>query len=479
MKTPFLLGIFAFLIRLLNAGAEHLWYDESFTAWIAKLPLDQVLGAVQGDVHPPTYYLLEWLNTHLFGNSEFVLRMPAVLFGACSVVLIYAIARELKFGQRAAIIAGVLTALLPGDLYYSQEARVYALMSCALLVMVLGALRERWWMMFIGGVATVYCHNLGLLYVFAVGVAVLVTRFRATRKLVSLVKPASALAATAAAWLPWAAVMLKQMTTIGQAFWITPVSIGSIVNPLATMTLGFRASAWLQLITIPAAYALTGVGLIVSRRWLRSRDGVIFLAAVFGAPVLAALVSVAWKSIYLPRAFLGSALLLTLVWSYALSHLSKVNRRVMAAVLIPAYAIGVIANYFPPSSRSAVVELTQVVRDEWHEGDVVYFTSIPPQILAGYYLPGKPQVLAPWANDLNQWLNPDAKRAFGFDQQEFPPSGYKRAWLVFIRNFGTSAGELAFLDRAAPYSDKKLATVDNGIEIWLVDLAEVRAAWRS
>src|SRR4030042_3827073 len=113
---PWLLFLVALVSRLATAGLESLWYDESFTAWLAVLPLDRAMLATAGDVHPPLWYLIEWLTVRALGNSEWALRFPAGVFSALAVVESYYLVKHLA-SERAGLIAAGLLAILPGPLY--------------------------------------------------------------------------------------------------------------------------------------------------------------------------------------------------------------------------------------------------------------------------------------------------------------------------------------------------------------------------
>jgi hypothetical protein len=58
--------LLAFALRLHRLGAESLWYDETVSVHLARLPVAAMLAHTAGDIHPPGYYLLlhgwQWLT---------------------------------------------------------------------------------------------------------------------------------------------------------------------------------------------------------------------------------------------------------------------------------------------------------------------------------------------------------------------------------------------------------------------------------
>ena len=75
---------------------------------------------------PPLYYALAWVWTQLTGTGEFGLRSLSALAGVATVPVAYLLGAELR-GRRAGIVAAALVAVNPMLLWYSQEARGYAL----------------------------------------------------------------------------------------------------------------------------------------------------------------------------------------------------------------------------------------------------------------------------------------------------------------------------------------------------------------
>jgi len=85
---------------------------------------------------PPLYYVLAWVWTRAFGFSEFGLRSLSALAGILTVPVVYAVGVRLA-GRRAGVIAGGLVALSPLMVWFSQEARSYALATLISTVTVL------------------------------------------------------------------------------------------------------------------------------------------------------------------------------------------------------------------------------------------------------------------------------------------------------------------------------------------------------
>lgn len=75
--------------------------------------------------HPPGYFALMWFWTKLAGTGLTALRMPSVIFGVASVILIFVLAVALYRNATIGVIAAALLALNGHQLRWMQAARMY------------------------------------------------------------------------------------------------------------------------------------------------------------------------------------------------------------------------------------------------------------------------------------------------------------------------------------------------------------------
>jgi 4-amino-4-deoxy-L-arabinose transferase-like glycosyltransferase len=141
-----LLTLVAAVIRLPTLAAQSFWLDEAYTVHLVRMSFGGMLHAIpRTESTPPLYYALAWVWTHVFGVSEFGLRSLSALAGIVTVPVAYAATRRLA-GARAAAICGLLLAVSPIMVWFSQEARAYALatlLSAVTVLCVVGWLLER------------------------------------------------------------------------------------------------------------------------------------------------------------------------------------------------------------------------------------------------------------------------------------------------------------------------------------------------
>ena len=116
-------------VRFASLGLQSYHHDEVITAArVIPGSLGQMLHEVKAsESNPPLYYVLAWGWAKAFGTGEVGLRSLSALFGAATVPVAYFAGRELA-GRRAGLIAAALVAVNPMLIWYSQEARSYALL---------------------------------------------------------------------------------------------------------------------------------------------------------------------------------------------------------------------------------------------------------------------------------------------------------------------------------------------------------------
>lgn len=137
LAVIFLLAAFLRIHRLDN---QSFWNDEGNSARLSERSPRLIIEGTASDVHPPLYYLMLRGWRELAGDTEFGLRSLSTFFGIGIVALTFAFGRQLLGKSRipAAVIGTFLAAINPALIYYSQEARMYELLTyLALLSTVL------------------------------------------------------------------------------------------------------------------------------------------------------------------------------------------------------------------------------------------------------------------------------------------------------------------------------------------------------
>lgn len=146
-KSLWLIFFVALFLRLI-ASDQSLWLDEGTSIIFARLPLANLFSVLGNDFHPPLSYILLHFWAPLVGNSEWLLRLPNMVFGALCVPVLYLFLSELleKEKRKVALTASLLLMINPLHIYYSMELRMYslnALLSLASWLFLARALKDK------------------------------------------------------------------------------------------------------------------------------------------------------------------------------------------------------------------------------------------------------------------------------------------------------------------------------------------------
>ncbi|HEX7587409.1 MAG TPA: glycosyltransferase family 39 protein, partial [Anaerolineae bacterium] len=124
-------------LRVIQLDFQPLWWDEGYSLFFATRDLATLLERTAVDIHPPLYYVLLKLWMMLAGQSETAVRLFSVAIGVAAIPLLYLLAIKLFADRRIALIAALFLAISPLHIYYSQEVRMYGLVTLFGLVSVI------------------------------------------------------------------------------------------------------------------------------------------------------------------------------------------------------------------------------------------------------------------------------------------------------------------------------------------------------
>ena len=140
-----LLVLVAYAWRVQGLSNQSLWRDEVDAIYFALRNLRDTLGMfVRGADNGVLYFLALRPWFFLVGASEFALRYPSVLAGTVSVPLLWQVARHLflvrsaesslRTSEFVPFLAATFFVLNPYQLWYGQEGKMYAVITCLTLL---------------------------------------------------------------------------------------------------------------------------------------------------------------------------------------------------------------------------------------------------------------------------------------------------------------------------------------------------------
>ena len=429
-------------LRLVLLGNARLWYDEAGSAWMASLPFDRMLAATAGDAHPPLYLVLLWSWIRVAGAGEAAVRLPSVVASVLCIPLAYAIAQRLQLSRQVALASAALVAVLPAQLYYAQEARMYALLTLLVSLALYAALGRQWWLLGLALAAGYWTHNYGLLFAVPINVVAVAVILRWRPR--SWADPLWWLWANVlafGAWLPWLSVLAGQMREVAAGYWLQAVTPGSVLYALYMIVWAFSPGPGLQ-----AHAALLAYGAITFAAWraVRARHGaalccLVFVAIAMAVPVIASQI---WTPILLFRGLLpaGIPLCILLAWAFV-DGLDARRRAVVWLLVLPTLLIaGALYYVHVPAQKDDAVILNQI---SWKPGDILYHVNDGTLQLAHIYAPAAwPQYELPAAGWRDAGALSDATRAaYGVQLAPIGELSWRRAWVLYAANPMTAEAE--------------------------------------
>ena len=382
--------------------------DELFTYEIATRPdLHAVLAGVRSDLEitPPLYFVVAWVFQKL-GDPFTFLRLPSLLAGVATVPLVYVLGLQ-TVGRRAALVAAGLFALSPLAIYYSVEARAYALMTLLLVLSTIALLRaldtsdRRWWAaLAVLAAGAMYAHYTAIFVLATQAVWALWTDRAQVRPLLL------AHGAAVLLYLPWLPFFAEDSDAPAQKIigLLDPFRASSAVRHLARLADGgpyttltnLPGTPALVLLGSAAAIGLAGVAWRARRAGLRAVPSRVVLVALLAlaAPAWAALYSAVGDDLFVVRNLISSLPALTLAFAVLLTSLPRALALPAVAVAVAALGLGALGTLEKSNQRPAFEEAAAFIEDRARPGDVVLdlavFLPPPGQALRIHLDPGQP-----------------------------------------------------------------------------------------
>lgn len=189
------LTLVGFGVRLHGLSFQPLWWDEGWSFYAASLPLAEMVATTAEDIHPPFYYALlhGWLQ--ITGPGAELARFLSVIIGTLLIPVGYCFGREIMGvtfeagirrggrGDQLGLATAVVMTIAPMAIYYSQEVRMYGLVtllglsSTLFLVQILRGRRGALWPYIMTATLTLYTMYYGVFILMVQGLYGLV-RYR-------------------------------------------------------------------------------------------------------------------------------------------------------------------------------------------------------------------------------------------------------------------------------------------------------------
>jgi mannosyltransferase len=357
------------LLRFTGLGAQGFWFDEWLTWAHSGKDFGTMLdGVFELEGLPPLYFAVAWLWVKVAGNSEEGLRALSAIAGTLTIAVVFMAVRSLAT-ERAGLIAAALTATSPLLVWYSQEARPYALvvlfsaLSFAFFARALSDPRPKdlaWWG--VTSAVAIATHPFAAMLVAPEAAWLFYRRVEARRRV------AIASAGIGVATLALAPLFVRQGPTV---FWIDGLPFGERLWQVGeTFALGLGY----ELPWVPTVLVLVGLAAVPLLLW-RGSPGARGPAALAAGLALAGL-ALGVIAALLGKDYLISRYLLPL-WVPACAAVAVAfgTRRagIAAAALVCAGSLGFVLAYKTD---------TDLQRTDWQTGAAVLGDADAKRIIA-------------------------------------------------------------------------------------------------
>lgn len=341
--------LLATLVRFYDLTAAAIWGDEGSSLLLANYSLADIWGHAAFDVHPPLYFMLLHGWIELFGAGIFSIRCLSALAGIAAVGLGVWLVDRLAT-RRAAMFAGVLLALLPTAVRYSQEVRMYSLLGLLLLGATLALVywlkkpqRRRYLLIYaLLMSAAFYTHYFAVLAALSHWLYLGLIRLKPGYRLRHIQRPDWWLAnlGIVVLYLPWLPNLLNllqhmaQLKAGGDVGWEDPVTLMSLPAMIGTWLIqddGERLP-WLVFGTVPVA--MLGLVAVAVARDRSVNRGSVLLALYTGVPLLLVFAVSFVSPVFIERYLTAYALGLPMLAGLAIDRLYKRARIIAVTALL-------------------------------------------------------------------------------------------------------------------------------------------------
>lgn len=445
-------------LRFYQLTAAAIWGDEGSSLLLSEYAVDDLWFHAAHDVHPPLYFfvLREWIE--LFGDGIWSIRSMSAIPGVVAVGLGIWLTRQLS-SRRAAVLAGILLALFPTAVRYSQEVRMYSLLAVWLLGATLALVywvrqpdRTRYLMAYVllmsAGFYTHYFTALCVL-VHWVYLGLLCASQAPGRRLI--VRPSwwAANVAVVLLFLPWLPNLLgliqhvEQLKVGGDIGWEDPVTLSSVPSMIWQFTLQDEGIGfWQPLFWLFPSLLVAVIGVTAWRDRERHRPAWL-LALFFLLPLLlvfgVSLISPVFIERYLTVYALGLPILVALAIDRLPARLSLLGAALFT--LFAGMELAGLKNNFNVDEHDQFNVPVEFVNRNYQEDDrivlsdmmwylsYVYYDQTDAQLQL--YTPPKPDGTStrPNAYGFGTLVDQDGGRIY-LDRLSQLPADTRRVWLI-------------------------------------------------
>ena len=392
-------------LRFYLLGKTSFWYDEASFCISPELSLSSLSSLFQSVIEAkfPPFLTYGFIFTFIFlkiSTQELFLRLPSVLFSLSTIVLFYVFTRK-YYEKKAALLGVFLLSLSPLDIYYSQEARMYTLLTFVIflsfifLSKALAEKKNRYW----AGYAffcllAMYTHYITIFVLLAQAVFIALN-FKNLKGQISArwIFIMSVLAVCAIPFFVQLFNLAIFMLLYGERYnfgrvlsYLPKVGFANLFYTFKNLYFGYNLEKSMYLFFVPVFFIvfITGIIRLIKKEEFLKSSAVLLYAAY---PLLVFMVSLR-KVIYVDRHFLPSVPFLCIIMGYGLAWFYNKKRLIFYLLFLAfisvisaglfnyyrGYLPGSPAEHIGVQAKGDFRSAAQYISVNFKEGDVVIHT---------------------------------------------------------------------------------------------------------
>ena len=391
--------------RVYDLSNESIWLDEAFSIVRAKFDLSQILFRPENS--PPLYYIIlhGWIN--LFGDSEFSVRFPSVLFGSLSILMMYKVGNQI-FNKDVGVLSSLLLGVSVFHIRYSQEARTYSLsvfLTLLSMYFFIKLLRNTSYKglfsYIIFSALLIYSHIYGLFIIISQNIYIIILflfseetfEFNLKRWILTQIL-------LIILFIPWASIFVTQTINVVQSgFWIPTPGLFSIMKSFITYsgsTLIFLLFMILFPFSIISYEKISGnfrrknfFQSIEFFQWkirLLNTDKIFLLLVWLLTPIILPFIIYRLSTpIYFTKYTIVASLAFYLLVSKGISNIHYKYLKIIIVSVIIVFSMIYIWKYYTKINKEQWRDVAYYINTDANDGDLILFNAGYTQLPFNYY----------------------------------------------------------------------------------------------
>ena len=364
-------------VRLYHLDQQSLWFDEIFTLVMAQLPFYEGMIGLLGHGIQLTPFFHWIIKIWLFvGDTDWLVRFPSLLVGVLNVPMIFRLGK-FYLNRNAGLLAALIFAINPFQVWYAQELKLYTLLSLASIgaMMSFGQLlhskgKRGWGSLLFFNLIGFPTHY----FMFLLSTVQFIYIVLLFKRTYFILRPW--LLAQGVAVLPlipwWIFIIQIERSNVGIG-WVPQPGITTLFNTFWNFSFGYTG-VFSTASVVSLVVMLIGLSSGVRKAWLDLKHGLLLSLWLFLPPLVTISLSFGRVSFYVDRYLLIVSPILTLLVVYGLlSFKSSFMRTVLFAVFVIATGIGLFNIYFDRThfSKNDWRSLAHAIEERSHDNDLV------------------------------------------------------------------------------------------------------------